>query len=150
MNNEVITIDKVDWHIDASFPKQLSAHAAGTHIGMFVTWVFNNNLEGESYKYKPRLNEFVCFVKSRQMTGTDFLCGMMYEKFYEDDLSHEGVEFVRYYYIHEYFNDYEKALVKTLPSLYYVEDSWENYDKIAKYVDLAFKKWRESNSRSKK
>ena len=77
MNYEVI--DKLDWHCcDASFPNELRAEAGGTHIGMFVAWVFNNNLEAEGFRCEIRINELVCFVKSRKMTGRDFLCEVMY------------------------------------------------------------------------
>lgn len=142
-----LTIDRIDWHSGADdFPKELAPEAGGTHIGMFIAWVLNNKLEGKLHKTDSI--ESVSDVKSRKMTGTEFLIKECDEKFWEDDLNPEGLEFAKHYYeSNVYYGDYEKALVTTEPTLYHVQDTWENYDKLSIYIDSAFKKWRERKSK---
>jgi uncharacterized protein YbcV (DUF1398 family) len=80
------------------------------------------------------------------MTGRDFLFQVCDEKFWESDLNEQGLAFTNYYYAVEdgsslYFEDYDAALVNDLPSLYHVEDTWSNYDKISKVINQRFHEW---------
>jgi hypothetical protein len=142
-----LAIDRIDWHSGAdNFPIDLAPEAGGTHIGMFITWVINNNLESDLHKTESI--ESIGKVKAREMTGTDFLIKECDEKFWEDDLSAEGLEFAKNYYVsNSYYGDYEAALVTTEPTLYHVQDTWENYDKLSMYIDSAFRKWRKDNTK---
>jgi hypothetical protein len=45
-----------------------------------------------------------------------------------------------------YFHDYENTLAKGLPSYFFVEDSWENYEKLAKIIDSRLEVWIKSNA----
>lgn len=137
-----MAIDRMDWHYGAeNFPAELPSASGGTHIGMFLTWVINNNLEGEIHKSESV--ESIQKVKVREMTGTEFLIKECDEKFWESDLNAEGVEFTKHYYeSNVYFEDYENALLTDEPSLYHVEDLWINFDKLTPFIDRAFKKWR--------
>ncbi len=143
-----MAIDRIDWHSGAgSFPSDLEPEAGGTHIGMFIAWIINNNLEGELHKTDSI--ESVTNIKNRTMTGAEFLIKVCDEKFWEEDLNAEGVAFVKFYYEPNiYFDDYEKALVKNELTLYHVQDTWDNYDRISKFIDIAYKKW--LNSKAKK
>ncbi|MDG5501216.1 hypothetical protein [Marinobacter sp. BGYM27] len=142
-----MAIDRIDWHSGAeNFPNDLPPEAGGTHIGMFIAWVINNNLESDLHKTDSI--ESVGKVKSRKITGTKFLIKECDEKFWEDDLNPEGLEFAKHYYeSNAYYGDYEVALVTTEPTLYHVQDTWENYDKLARYIDSAFKKWNKSKTK---
>ena len=42
----------------------------------------------------------------------------------------------------KYLDDYDEYLVKDLDSLFYVKDSWENFDKISEIISNRFKEWR--------
>lgn len=94
---------------------------------------------GQIY-HKTDSVESVAKVKSRKMTGTEFLIKECDEKFWEDDLNPEGLEFAKHYYeSNAYYGDYEAALVSSEPTLYHVRDTWDNYDKLSVYIDSAFK-----------
>jgi hypothetical protein len=41
-----------------------------------------------------------------------------------------------------YRSDYEELLVKNLPSIYHVDDTWENYEKISARITSRFKDWK--------
>jgi quinol monooxygenase YgiN len=63
-------------------------------------------------------------------------------------LNAEGNAFAKLYYDVTaeqgclYFDDYERTLVGDLPSLYYVEDTWQNYDRIAEVISQRFDEWK--------
>ncbi len=132
----------MDWHYGAEdFPQELKIECGGTHIGMFLAWAIINNLIGELHISESQ--ESIEKVKSRQMTGTQFLQKECDEKFWEEDLNKEGNEFAKFYYESNiYYGDYELALADDLPTLYHVEDSWQNYDKLSKVLNKKFKQWK--------
>ena len=40
------SIDRADWHYGGDYPKELPKENAGTHIGMFINWIIDNDLIG--------------------------------------------------------------------------------------------------------
>lgn len=147
MAREDMAYDRADRHYGGDYPKDLPLENGGTHIGIFLAWAIHNDLVGEVHREgsQDSLNR----VRAREMTGRDFLFKECDEKFWEEDLNEQGNEFAQYYYAQDiYLADYEKALAGELPSLYHVEDAWQNYDKIAPIISRAYKKW--LGSREKK
>jgi hypothetical protein len=134
-------IDRADWHYGGDYPKDLPPENAGTHIGMYLAWIVHRNLGsdelvemgGDTYK----------LVLERAVTGRDLLFRELDEKFFDRLLNQEGREFTAAYYeTNDYVNDYDRVLGGNLASLYEVEDSWENYDRIARVIDERFAAWR--------
>ncbi len=147
-----MSYDKADWHSGGDFPAELPPDNGGTHIGMFLAWAIHNGLQGEMHDEDSQ-NELTA-VLARKMTGREFLFQACDGKFWEEDLSDVGNEFASTYYSGEggkgyglYIDDYEKALVSELPSFYNVEDTWENYDRIAEVIDNRFKEWQATRSK---
>lgn len=136
-----MAIDRADWHYGGDFPEDLPDENGGTHIGIYLAWIINNNLQGEFLD--EELPEALEEVRNRKITGRDFLINYHDEKFWEEDLSDEGLAFTEDYYSGEYNSDYEKTLAENLPSVYHVEDTWENYDKIAPIIDRRFNEWKQ-------
>ena len=138
--------DRADWHYGGDYPEGLPPENGGTHIGMFLAWAIMNGLEGEFHRQESPAS--VAAVRARQMTGRQFLFKECDEKFWDEDLSDEGNAFAKYYYdgtegnASRYFEDYEAALVGDLPTLYHVEDNWQNYDKIAAVISRRFEEWK--------
>ena len=140
------SIDRMDWHYGGDFPEGLPTENGGTHIGMYLAWVINNDLIGEMHVEDA--SESILAVKNRQITGRDFLIQECDEKFWNDDLNEEGLAFTNYYYSDDsgmklYIQDYEQILSNEVESTYYVEDTWNNYDKIARVIDIRYKEWKE-------
>jgi hypothetical protein len=132
--------DRADWHYGGTFPKGLPDAAGGTHIGMFLAWAIMRGLEGEDAQADTDSLEA---VRARRMTGRDYLLNICDEKFWESDLSEEGNAFAKQYYGEKgYYKDYEKALARRLPSLYHVEDSWDNFDRLTPVLDQRFRDWK--------
>jgi hypothetical protein len=90
------SIDRMDWHYGGDFPENLPQENAGTYIGMFLTWIIENDLIGEMHREDSQ--EAIQKVMNHQMTGRDFLIEQCDEKLWEDDLNEEGLLFTRYYY----------------------------------------------------
>lgn len=141
------SIDRMDWHYGGDYPENLPTENAGTHIGMFLTWIIENDLIGELHRDDS--TEDLEKVKKRQMTGRDFLIKNCDEKFWEDDLNDVGNEFVKYYYNTEssddspnFYTDYTDILAIGDIGIYEVENSWENYDKLKNILTKRFKEWK--------
>lgn len=132
--------DRADWHYGGDYPEGLPPENGGTHIGMFLGWAIMNGLEGKFHRDESPTS--LAAVRARQMTGRQFLNKECDEKFWEEDLSDEGNAFAKDYYQNCYFEDYEAALAGDLPTVYHVEDTWENYDKIAPHISRRFEEWK--------
>lgn len=138
--------DRAYWHFGGEYPEDLPRVNGGTHIGMFLAWVINNNLEGEVHKLESQ--ESLSAVRNREMTGRDFLIKECSEKFTEDDLNEKGNAFALDYYESDtYFSDYKTALAEDIPSLYHVEDSWDNYQILAPVISSRYIKWQRKQSK---
>ena len=134
----------MDWHYDGDFPADLPNENSGTHIGIFLAWIINNNLQGEIHNEDSI--EALQDLRTRKITGRDFLIEQCDEKFWDEDLNEEGLAFTEVYYSETYFDDYSEILAENLPSTYHVENTWENYDKIAQVIDKRFNEWQLNKS----
>ena len=137
--------DRADWHYGAeNYPKDLPPENGGTHIGMFLAWALISGLEGELHREDSAAS--LAKVRARQMTGCQFLFKECDEKFTDEDLSDEGNSFAGdYYNISDekgcrYLEDYDRAF-PGVPA-YRVEDTWQNYDKIAPIIRQRFEEWK--------
>jgi hypothetical protein len=140
--------DRADWHYGGNYPSDLPLENGGTHIGMFLGWAIQRGLEGEFHRDES--TGAVAAVRSRNMTGRDFLFSECDEKFWEEDLSEEGNAFAKAYYERQdaegYLSDYAATLGPGLPSLYHVTDTWENFDRMAAVIDRRYAEWKRTTT----
>lgn len=141
--------DRADWHYGGDYPPGLPPENGGTHIGMFLAWAIHRGLEGDLHRQES--SGALGAVRERRLTGREFLFSECDEKLWEEDLSDEGNAFAKAYYERTgaggYLADYEAALGTGLPSLYHVEDTWENFDRIARIIDRRYAAWKQGTSR---
>lgn len=135
-----MSIDRADWHYGGDFPVDLPIENGATHIGMYLTWIIKNNLQSEFLD--EEMPDAINDLRKRKISGRDFLLDYCDEKFTEEELSEEGLAFTEDYYSEDYISDYEATLADGLASIYYVENSWENYDKIAPAISKRFNEWK--------
>lgn len=119
--------DNAKSHFLGNFPRSLPIEQAYLHIGIYLGWIIDHNLYSayfedeastEIYRFKRR--EIACTILSEIWDGY-----LGYELFSED-----GNLFTYYYYGSGiYRRDYENTLAKELPSIYHVQDSWQNFEK---------------------
>jgi hypothetical protein len=148
------SIDRADWHYGGDYPKELPIENGGTHIGMYINWIIDCGLIGELHLEDSK--QGIQDVKSRKITGRDFLIDYCDEKFWEDDLNKEGLEFTKYYYQNpsnpedaygEYIDDYQRILGTEFNSLYEVPNTLENYVKIAKQINAIYDRWKNKGNK---
>ena len=136
------TIDRADWHYSGDFPNKLPKKNGGTHIGMYLHWIIDNDLMGDMLLENAAGG--IQDVKSGKISGRDFLFEYCDEKFTEDFLKEEGLEFTRRYYKRRgiYMYDYQELLGKNYDSLYEIPDTRENYKLIAAKITKEFDRWK--------
>ena len=136
--------DDAAWHYSGDFPAELPKQAGAIHIGMFLAWLLLHDMVGQEHQSGSVRS--IANLKNRLITGIDFLLLKCDEKLTDADLNQEGDLFAQYYYNGEsgkrqYLDDYDEALCNELESMYYVEDSWENYDCLEPYINKAYQQW---------
>ena len=138
-------IDRADWHYGGQYPEDLPTENGGTHIGVYLAWVLDRDLGSQELQehVAARLPAF----RRREITGRDLLFTELDEKFFTSLLSEEGLAFTaEYYESNRYVEDYAELLADGLESVYHVEDSWDNYDKIVPRLDERLAAWRSSRA----
>jgi hypothetical protein len=132
--------DNAKQHFLGNFPDSLPIEQAYVHIGMYLAWIIENNLyseffleEAEVQIFRLQRKEISCTILSEMWDGY-----LGFELF-----NREGNMFTYYYYGGGlYRKDYDEVLVKKLPSIYHVTDSWENYEKIKARIEMRFQDWK--------
>jgi hypothetical protein len=132
--------DNAKTHFLGNFPANLPIEQAYVHIGIYLGWVIDRDLYSEYFEdeasnqiFRFKRREISCTILSEIWDGY-----LGYELF-----NHHGNMFTYYYYGGGLYNsDYKQVLVKNLPSLYHVTDSWENYEKMKAVMDLRFQDWK--------
>ncbi len=142
-NNTVgLIYDQAKNHFLGEFPAILPIEQAYVHIGMFLGWMLENELYSEIFEDEEAHQ--VLRFKQREITCS--ILSAMWDGHLGGDLfNEEGNQFSIYYYQSGlYRQDYEEVLAKELPSIYHVEDAWENYEQIAACIQSRYQTWKAS------
>lgn len=131
-------------HLTARFPDSLPMEQAYVHIGMYLGWVIENNLYSGYFKeeasteiFRFKRKEISCTILSELWNG--YLSFEFFNK--------RGNNFTLFYYTSGlYRKDYEEILGRALPSIYHVDDTWPNYDKLKMGINMRYKEWSELRS----
>ena len=145
--SEVIVYDKAKYHYGGEFPEDLPEEQAFVHTGMFLGWILENDLY--DVEFWDDMKGYIASFKSREMTGTQIYEDVCDGAFVSDELNDEGNAFAQSYFDFEegqYIHNYEKLLAADSPSFFHVEDTWENYDKIAKKISERYAEWKRKES----
>ena len=135
------SIDRAEWHYGGDYPKELPPENGGTHIGMYLAWIIQRDLGSAMLRKYAR--DSLSLLRERKITGRKLLFNELDEKFVGSLLTKVGKDFTRDYYETScYIDDYDTVLGGALPTLYHVEDSWDNYDKLAPVIDQRFSRWK--------
>ena len=134
--------DKAEWHYGGKgFPKKLPRENGGTHMGFYITWLIENDFLLEDFSNK--MEESICKVKQREITGTEFIFTECGEKLIGEWLKKRPRRFCKYYYPDIYLADYEGRLGGIGRNIYSVNGSWENYDQVSGIIDRRYRLWLE-------
>ena len=146
--NNFHVYDKAKYHYGGDFPEELDEFQGFVHTGMYVGWLIDNDLLDQDFfaDSQEAIKEF----QNRQITGSQFYEMQMDGVFLIDDISEIGNRFSFDYFDFDsgkYISDYEKTLANKLPTLFHVQDTWENYEKIKKVIDKRFLEWNKRNEK---
>lgn len=131
--------DHAKEHFQGEFPRLLPMEQAYVHIGMYLGWVIENGLYSEYFEdeasseiFRFKRKEISCTILSEIWNG--------YLAF--EFLNRHGNNFTFFYYTSGlYRHDYEEVLGKDLPSIYHVDDTWPNYDKLKARITARYEEW---------
>ena len=138
--------DDASWHYGGTFPADLPDVAGATHIGMFVAWALLSGLGGEIHT--EECPEGLDQLRDRVLTPGLFFYRVCDGKFTDEDLNEEGNRFANAYFDLEkggYLADYGETLGEEGRDLYYVADTWENFERLKPVLDARFSTWKNSN-----
>ncbi len=131
--------DKAKWHYDGVFPQDLPPEQAFVHTGMFLGWLIERRLT--SANFESYAGPLVAQFRRRELTGPQ-VYARAGELLAADMLSDEGNKFTQAYYESKYMNDYFDELGGMAESVYHVEDTWLNYEKIKEVIDERLARWK--------
>jgi hypothetical protein len=135
-----ITYDRAKNHFMGNFPEALPIEQAYVHIGFFLGWIIDHNLYSEYFEDESETQ--IIRFRMRQMSCT--ILSEVWDGYLGHELfSYEGNMFTYYYYGGGiYKKDYETTLAKGLPSIYHVQDTWENFAVMTKKIGERFEEWK--------
>jgi hypothetical protein len=127
-------------HFLGDFPSTLPIEKAYLHIGIYMGWIIDNDLYSEYFEEEASTEIY-------RFKRRDIGCIILAE-IWDGALSHELFNdetnlFTFYYYAGGIFKkDYNEMLVKSHKTIYHVDDSWHNYNKISKRISERYEEWR--------
>ena len=134
-----IPYDKAKWHYEGNFPKDVPIENAYVFGGFFFGWATDRNLIDPTFE-SGAANEVGDFRKRE--IGASRLYQILGGSLANDMLNSEGNSFAADYVAkHGYWSDYCGTFRGAL-SPYHVEDSWQNYERMYRVIDQAFKEWK--------
>lgn len=131
--------DNAKNHFMGNFPKALPIEQAYVHIGIYLGWIVDHELYSEYFEdeagvqiYRFKNKEISCTILSEIWDGY-----LGHELF-----SEEGNLFTYYYYGSGiYHKDYQTLLADDLPSIYYVRDDWDTFEKMSAKIEARYEEW---------
>ncbi|WP_295654573.1 hypothetical protein [uncultured Mucilaginibacter sp.] len=135
LENNMQVYDKAKWHFQGDFPQELDEFQGYVHTGFFLGCMIDNDLVSEQFiEDNP---EEIAKFKKRELTGPQVFETCCDGVLTIEDINEKGNRFGMHYYNtnEEYINDYINVLVVNRPSVYHVEDTWENYFLIKEVFD---------------
>ena len=144
---EAHVYDKAKYHYGGNYPDDLPKEQAFVHTGMFLGWILDNDLYDSDFWQNEA--GYIASFKAREMTGAKVYGYACDGALVDELLNAEGNAFARQYFDFEhgkYVDDYDEVLGDDLPSLYHVEDTWENYERIARRISARFAEWKQTSA----
>lgn len=131
--------DNAKTHFLGNFPDSLPIEQAYVHIGIYLGWIIESDLYSEHFEEEADIQIFR--FKRREISCT--ILSEIWDGYLGHELfSRKGNMFTYYYYGGGlYHTDYKDTIMKDLPSIYHVKDTWENYEKMKARMDLRFSDW---------
>ena len=145
MKEQVIIDDAKKHFYTDEIPEDVYIEQAFLHVGIFLGWIIDRELYSEMFKEECETQIF----RFKQRDTCCIILGELWDGliFQNQFTQPEGSDFTDYYYKSGmYLADFKQVLASNLPSIFYVEDSWENYRLMAGKIDERFEEWKKMRS----
>ena len=139
--------DHPEYHWSNEFPEDVSENNAMTHMGFFFAWALLRDLVSDFHREEEDSAEPLKLVANRQMSPREYVITFCDSQFTNEDFTDTGNALVDHYYIKSYFDDFCKTFEGAFETIYHVEDTWENADKIVPVLDKRFGEWEKRRGR---
>jgi len=127
-------------HFLGDFPTTLPIEKAYLHIGIYLGWIVDNHLYSDYFEEEASTE---IFRFERREIGPIVLSEIWDGRLSHELFSYDSNIFTYFYYAGGiYKKDYISILVDSEPSLYHVEDSWDNFLKVSKQISTRFEQWK--------
>ncbi len=139
--SKVVIYDQAQLHTSVDFPAELPPSQAYVVTGMFVAWLAEHDFLAPSIVEQNR--DLIDQVKAQQVTGPK-LWEAMGGRLSSEMLTPQGNAFAAAYFDFErgdYLKDFEDSFCEALPTIYHVEDNWDNYDYLTASIDVRYEAW---------
>ena len=137
--------DKGKWHAGGEYPEDLEPERGSTHIAMYLAWAVENNHIAPAFANDDIIAQF----RNRQASLLE-LIEWFDDVLASDLLTPEAASFSDRYYDGEqeplYFSDYSNLLTADLPTIYHVQPTIENYERIKPVIQQRFEAWKHNNN----
>ncbi|MGC7559731.1 hypothetical protein [Pasteurella sp. PK-2025] len=136
--------DDQKWHLNDDFPLGLDEKCALIHMGFFITWVIDSNLESDllASKFHNEIN----LLKNREITGVDFIIKCCDNKISSDDLNDTANKFAEFYYSSDkYFDDYVDLSDPNKDSIFLEPNSWDKYSEVKNIIAKRYDSWQKTS-----
>ena len=150
LTTEDIVFDKAKWHLNEDYPNDLDQNQSYVHSGLFICWLIDNGLLEEDFKTEHSTG--INLLQTRQVAPSQFYVDCLDGVFDAEGLTQEAIKFTTDYFVFEkgnYVTDYLATLdpSDSLPSLFHVADTWENYDKLKSKINSRFTEWKQTETK---
>ncbi len=146
-SSEFAIYDKADWHFNGEFPDDLDEHQVYVIGGFLLGWLCDRGLLSEEIK-QDFAEDCEQYLKRKMLPAE--LYEVMDGSLTSDTTSPAVRGFLDEYMSLKtrcpYLADFEKTLAGGLPTVYHVQDTWENLARIEEVIDRAFAEWKRRNS----
>jgi hypothetical protein len=137
-----IPYDKAKWHYDGDYPQDVPIENAYVFGGFFFGWVADRGLVDATFAVGAAKE--IALFRKREMTASR-LYQILGGSLANDMLNTVANLFATDYVGHQrYWTDY-CCVFHRCPSPYHVEDSWQNYERICRVIDQAFREWKSAH-----
>lgn len=140
------TFDRLSWHSEGDFPRDVPSSQGATHIGMYLVWCAENDLLTLDPEVKASLDRH---RGEGQLTPSHIAIELFDGALRADVLSTEGAAFTEAYYDPDddddapsYFDDYANEFCFDGETIYHVPDDWRSYERIVPWLTERFSAWR--------
>ncbi|PCH98638.1 MAG: hypothetical protein COB85_01130 [Bacteroidetes bacterium] len=133
--NTLTKYDDWDWH---EVPEDLDEFQGYVPGGLYLGWAIDRGLLNHEFIKESGLNKVIADFKDRKITGPK-----IYENIdgvLDKELLNKAGNRFSLEYFDSYLSDLKIGVAGDLPSIYHLDDTWDNFTKVSEMLDKKLNK----------